>query len=58
VARHQHCTHRGCTAPPAYCEAHHIKHWADGGETNLANLALLCWRHHRNHHEGHARAGP
>ena len=58
VARDQHCTHPGCTAPPAWCEAHHITHWADGGPTNLANLTLLCWRHHRQHHEGHARAGP
>jgi hypothetical protein len=28
-------------------EAHHIKHWQDGGPTNLANLVLLCRKHHR-----------
>ncbi|WP_462417973.1 HNH endonuclease signature motif containing protein [Kytococcus sp. Marseille-QA3725] len=29
-----------------WCHAHHIRHWADGGATDLANLALLCQRHH------------
>ena len=27
-------------------------HWADGGPTNLDNLALLCGFHHRALHEG------
>ena len=58
VARDKHCTRPGCTMPAAYCDAHHITHWADGDPTNLDNLALLCWRHHRQHHEGHSRAGP
>jgi len=43
-----------------YCDPHHIRHWADGGETSLENLALLCdhlqWAsgalHHRKLHEG------
>ena len=50
VARDQHCTHPGCTRPPAYCDAHHIIHWTRGGPTNLANLKLLCWEHHRKQH--------
>jgi len=33
------------------CEAHHLKHWADGGRTSLENLVLLCRRHHRAVHE-------
>ena len=33
-------------------DLHHIHHWADGGETSLDNLALLCRRHHRLVHEG------
>jgi hypothetical protein len=31
--------------------AHHLRHWRDGGETNLENLILLCTRHHRLLHE-------
>jgi hypothetical protein len=52
VVRDRHCTHPGCDKPPGWCEAHHRTHWADGGPTNLANLELLCWRHHRTRHEG------
>ncbi|MEE4190407.1 MAG: HNH endonuclease signature motif containing protein, partial [Halieaceae bacterium] len=33
-------------------DAHHIRHWADGGETRLDNLLLLCRHHHRLVHEG------
>jgi hypothetical protein len=57
VARDRHCTAPGCDRPSGWCQAHHIRHWADGGNTSLDNLTLLCWRHHRDHHEGAAR-GP
>jgi len=33
-------------------DAHHVRHWADGGETRMDNLVLLCHRHHRLVHEG------
>jgi hypothetical protein len=33
-------------------QGHHIRHWAQGGPTTLANLALVCRRHHRAVHEG------
>ena len=44
------CTYPGCTHR-IYLEGHHIKHWADGGETSLGNSALLCSSHHRYVHE-------
>lgn len=40
------CTFPGCTRPPGWCHAHHVRHWADGGPTDVDNLALLCERHH------------
>jgi HNH endonuclease len=31
---------------------HHIQHWADGGDTSLENLTLLCrYHHHLIHHD-------
>jgi hypothetical protein len=33
-------------------QAHHIRHWAHGGATDLDNLVLLCPFHHRLVHEG------
>ena len=45
------CRFPGCTCT-RFVDAHHIRHWADGGETNMDNLALLCRRHHRLVHEG------
>ena len=36
--------------------AHHITPWAQGGETALKNLVLLCPFHHRTVHEGGWRA--
>jgi hypothetical protein len=47
------CAFPGCPRPPAWCIAHHIQHWADGGRTDLDNLVLLCDHHHRVvHHHG------
>lgn len=40
------CTFPDCTVPAAWCDGHHLQHWADGGPTDLANAALLCGRHH------------
>ena len=49
--RDQGCRFPGCTTHK-YVDAHHILHWADGGETKLDNLVLLCRHHHRLVHEG------
>jgi hypothetical protein len=46
------CRFPGCDRPPAWTDAHHRRHWADGGPTSLANLILLCPTHHRCVHEG------
>jgi Domain of unknown function (DUF222)/HNH endonuclease len=46
------CVFPGCDRPPAWCEAHHLRHWLHGGPTDLGNLVLLCWAHHRAVHEG------
>ena len=45
------CRFPGC-AHDRFVDAHHIQHWANGGETSLDNLVLLCRRHHRLVHEG------
>lgn len=43
------CRFPGCAVK--VCEGHHVRHWADGGETSLDNLVLLCRRHHVAVHE-------
>jgi hypothetical protein len=50
IARDRHCRFPGCDRPPAWCDAHHVLHWADGGATSVENLLLLCRRHHRMIH--------
>jgi hypothetical protein len=50
-ARDTGCRFRGCTFH-RYVDAHHIEHWADGGETKLSNLVTLCRAHHRMVHKG------
>ncbi len=53
IARDRGCAFPGCDRPPAWCDGHHIRHWADGGPTAITNLVLLCGHHHRTvHHHG------
>jgi hypothetical protein len=45
------CVVPGCGATRGL-HAHHIRHWEDGGHTDLVNLVLVCPHHHRLHHRG------
>ena len=49
--RHPTCAVPGCGATRGL-HAHHIRHWEDGGPTELDNLVLVCPYHHRLHHRG------
>ena len=51
LARDKCCTYPSCSHEQ-FLEAHHVMHWADGGETSLDNAMLICNRHHRLLHEG------
>ena len=44
------CRFPGCDLSYRFTEIHHYVHWVHGGETNVSNLFLLCWRHHRMIH--------
>ncbi|OZD79493.1 HNH endonuclease [Rhodococcus sp. 05-339-2] len=47
IARDHGCAFPGCGKPAAWTEGHHIRHWGDGGPTDMNNLVLLCGFHHR-----------
>lgn len=47
VQRDRGCAFPDCERTASTCDAHHVKHWHDGGETRESNLMLLCSRHHR-----------
>jgi hypothetical protein len=53
-ARDKGCRFPGC-ANTRYVDAHHVEHWANGGETKPSNLLSLCRFHHRAVHEGGVR---
>ena len=54
LLRDRTCRFPGCTHS-RYIDGHHIEHWANGGETALSNLMLLCSAHHTLLHEGGCR---
>ncbi|HUP51263.1 MAG TPA: DUF222 domain-containing protein [Longimicrobiales bacterium] len=49
-ARDRRCRFPGCGL--RFTDGHHVRHWADGGETSLSNTLLLCRHHHTLVHEG------
>jgi hypothetical protein len=51
-ARDRGCVIPGCSAPPAWCEGHHVSFWRNGGKTDIGNLVLLCGRCHDLVHLG------
>ena len=51
ASRDRGCRFPGCTNQRTV-DAHHIRHWANGGATSLENLVQLCRHHHRLVHEG------
>jgi hypothetical protein len=51
-ARDRHCCWPDCDRPVTWSTPHHLVHWIRGGDTDLPNLALLCYRHHWMVHEG------
>jgi hypothetical protein len=55
VLRDGGCAFPGCDRPPRWTDGHHVRHWADGGETALHNAVLLCPHHHRVIHQGEWR---
>ena len=46
LSRDHGCRFPGCPATHRL-HGHHVQHWANGGETSLDNLVLLCPTHHR-----------
>ena len=51
--RDRHCQYPACDRPAAWCDGHHARHWANGGDTALPNLILLCRFHHTYVHDKH-----
>jgi hypothetical protein len=45
------CRFPGC-CNKRFVDIHHIEHWANGGETAVEQLMLLCSKHHTLVHEG------
>jgi hypothetical protein len=44
------CRFPGCSHTE-FTDVHHVRHWVDGGPTDVENLVELCDQHHRCVHE-------
>jgi len=54
---HGRCRFPGCESRRV--DLHHIRHWVNGGRTDLANLISLCpWHHKIVHDRGYTIAAP
>ncbi len=51
AARDGGCCFPGCTAPPQWCEVHHLRDWAVGGSTDISQMVLLCGYQHDHHRQ-------
>jgi hypothetical protein len=45
------CVVPGCRSCQ-FIEAHHLEWWMNGGLHTIENIALLCWAHHQQLHDG------
>jgi hypothetical protein len=51
ILRDRGCVFPACDRSPEHCDVHHIRHWSQGGTTDVDNGALLCgFHHHLIHH--------
>ena len=44
------CALHGCDIPAAWCHAHHVVPWSEGGQTTLDDGILICPHHHNLAH--------
>lgn len=51
IARDRTCRYPGCDRTIGSSEIHHSQYWESGGETNIDNLVMLCWHHHKHVHQ-------
>lgn len=51
IARDRTCRYPGCDRTIGSSEIHHSQYWRDGGKTDIDNLVMLCWYHHKHVHE-------
>lgn len=51
IARDKTCRFPGCDTTISSSEVHHAQHWEHNGRTDIDNLVMLCWFHHRYVHK-------
>lgn len=63
IAADRGCSFPGCTRPATWSQVHHVREWADGGNTDIEDLTFGCDQHHRlvgsgEHGWATTKAGP